>query len=271
MSKNICQYIIDFFRGKDFFLKHNIKGENNLVITKYKNTAKKIVSKSILSKIKISGKNNKIIFHTKQNKNLTKFPEGIDISINGNNNLIEIFDTKFEHSSISMSGDSNLFSLKNTINLVCGMEVYVSDGGSVIIEEDCEIGNGDLYIVVNGDYKKKHKLIIKKGTHIAREAIIRTSDGECLVNSEGMPISEPQDIIIGENCWIMSRCIILKGSFLPNNTLVGANSLVNKRFFEEYTLIVGSPAKIVKSNVWWIQGKYNINMQKYEQKYIKRN
>ena len=58
--------------------------------------------------------------------------------------------------------------------------------------------------------------------------------------------------------------------FLKLN-IKGANSLVNKKFSDEHALIAGSPAKILKNNVRWIQGNFNINMQKFEQKYINRN
>ena len=43
----------------------------------------------------------------------------------------------------------------------------------------------------------------------------------------------------------------MKGAKIPNNCIVGANSLVNKEFFEENCLIAGTPAKIIKKGVNW--------------------
>ena len=77
------------------------------------------------------------------------------------------------------------------------------------------------------------------------------------------PISEPKDVYIGKHCWITSRCTILKGTHLPNNTVVGANSLVNKKFTQENTLIAGSPAVVIKERVKWNENSYYENMQLY--------
>lgn len=59
----------------------------------------------------------------------------------------------------------------------------------------------------------------------------------------------PQNVFIGSHCWIGLRCLILKGTKLADNTIVGANSLLNKDFYEPNSIIVGNPAHIVNSNV----------------------
>lgn len=52
--------------------------------------------------------------------------------------------------------------------------------------------------------------------------------------------SEP--IIIGDYCFVGTNCVILGGSQLPNNSVLGAKSLLNKSFQNEYTLYGGVPA-----------------------------
>ena len=51
--------------------------------------------------------------------------------------------------------------------------------------------------------------------------------------------------------------MILKGSKIPSNSMIGACSLVNKEFTEENTVIAGSPAKIIKNG--GIENNRNIN------------
>ena len=63
--------------------------------------------------------------------------------------------------------------------------------------------------------------------------------------------SEKEGVIIGNHCWIGSRVEMCKNAILPNNTIVGACSLVSKKFINEYTIIAGNPAKIIKENVDW--------------------
>lgn len=52
---------------------------------------------------------------------------------------------------------------------------------------------------------------------------------------------------IGSNVYIGPGAIIFGDISIPNNTLIGANSTVNKSFVEENTMIAGSPAKVIKN------------------------
>jgi acetyltransferase-like isoleucine patch superfamily enzyme len=54
-------------------------------------------------------------------------------------------------------------------------------------------------------------------------------------------------ILIGDYCFVGSGCIVLGGSILPDHSVLGALSLLNKPFNDPWTLYAGQPAKIVKS------------------------
>jgi len=60
-----------------------------------------------------------------------------------------------------------------------------------------------------------------------------------------------ENIDIGNNVWIGCRNTILKGSRIKDNSVIGANSLINKEFEKENVLIAGNPAKIVRENIRW--------------------
>lgn len=64
-------------------------------------------------------------------------------------------------------------------------------------------------------------------------------------------VNTPKDIHIGANTWIASNVTLMKGTDLPPNTVVALGSIVTKRFIEENTIIAGSPARVVKSNIRW--------------------
>ncbi len=51
-------------------------------------------------------------------------------------------------------------------------------------------------------------------------------------------------IRIGNNVWVGGGSVILDGSYLGNNTIVVANSLVNRRF-PDNVILQGNPAKII--------------------------
>ena len=63
-------------------------------------------------------------------------------------------------------------------------------------------------------------------------------------------VSSP--IYIGRCCWIGNRTTINKGTILPDFTIVGSNSLLNKdytKMISNNCLIAGQPAKLIKQNL----------------------
>ena len=50
------------------------------------------------------------------------------------------------------------------------------------------------------------------------------------------------DIIVEEDCWISANVTLLSGAYISRGSVVGACSLVNKKF-PPYAVIVGTPAK----------------------------
>lgn len=58
-------------------------------------------------------------------------------------------------------------------------------------------------------------------------------------------------INIGSFNWIGNRCSIMKGTITPNNVIIASNSLCNKDYSltPEFSVLAGSPAKVVKNNI----------------------
>lgn len=234
-------------------LRITVEGNNNLIIfgqnIKFKNT-----------RINISGNHNFITIADE-----TKFTDS-QIEIDGNNNKINIANNLiFESTLLSMCGYKNLFVIKPTKHKIRDAKLYISDSGRLYIDKNSQLKNRGLYIVVSNSYKKRNKLVIGKNVFIAKDAIIRTSDGHTLVDPvTGLATNEPQDIIIGNNVWIASRCIILKGSYIPDNSMVAAGSLVNKKFKDTNIMLAGTPAKIIRKNIIWDVRGYGKYMRDFE-------
>ena len=60
----------------------------------------------------------------------------------------------------------------------------------------------------------------------------------------GRQSAEPIDI--GEYCFVGTNCVMLGGSSLPHHSVLGAHSLLNKKWDEPYRLYGGVPAKPLK-------------------------
>lgn len=269
MRIKIIQKLIDILRGKRFF---NFVGKNNKIIIPDK-CKFNLIKLFVFSRIKIKGDNNTIIFRGNFSKtNFLNIRKELTIYIYGDNNIIDIeFPIRFQNVLIGMEEAHNIFKIRKTSYSIRDARIFIEEGGTVLIGENSELKNRGLHIVVNNGYKKKPKLIIGDNVHIAKDAIIRASDGHTLVDVvTGKALNEPEDIIIGDNVWITSRCTILKGSCIPSNSIVGACSLVNKKFTEENVIIAGLPAKIIKRNIKWDNRTYGTYMKNFEANNVKK-
>lgn len=101
---------------------------------------------------------------------------------------------------------------------------------------------------INGAYIHAQKKI-----HIGENSVI--ASGVNILDTNGHEVyshdrtkgrDKPESVIIGDNVWIGLNAIILKGTEIGNNSVVSAGSVV-KGGFPSNSLIVGNPAKVVKT------------------------
>ena len=50
------------------------------------------------------------------------------------------------------------------------------------------------------------------------------------------------------------NAVVLKNSEIKDNSVIGANAVVAKKFKEGNVIIAGNPAKILKKNINWSHG-----------------
>lgn len=112
----------------------------------------------------------------------------------------------------------------------------------IIIGDGCQIGSRFTISIAN-------RGIIEKNVIIAPNVYI--SDCSHNYESIGIPImyqgitSVTNEIIIGENSWIGANSTIVGNVHIGRGCVVGTNSFVTKDV-PDYSIVVGSPAKIVK-------------------------
>lgn len=88
------------------------------------------------------------------------------------------------------------------------------------------------------------------GIEIGRGSYIGPNVG---LISENHSVSNPDErgrgggVRLGKNCWIGMNSVILPGVVLGDHTVVGAGSVVTKSFPEGFCVIVGNPAKKIKT------------------------
>ena len=122
---------------------------------------------------------------------------------------------------------------------------YVLDvAGILTIGEFCAIGNHSKIRCYN-------KITIGKIVRIALESQLFDTNfhySRNIVTGKIYPHSK--EIIIGNYVWIGNRANIMKGTCLPNYSIVAGNSLLNKDYTQDapqYPTLAGMPAKVIAS------------------------
>lgn len=124
-------------------------------------------------------------------------------------------------------------------NILNGAIISVSKNGCLEIGKRVSIG-------ANARIKCTTKIMIEDSVMISWDCQIFDTDFHYIVSGNEI-LRNNKSIYIGKYSWVGSRVTILKGTFLPENTVVATCSLVNKPFNYSNTSIVigGIPAKII--------------------------
>jgi acetyltransferase-like isoleucine patch superfamily enzyme len=205
-----------------------------------------------ITMLNIDGENNKILIVSETGERFLSSDEVIDdvtVEIKGNNNFIR---------------------LELPINFVNGAEIKIlNDNVKVVIESSpflgisllCCHGNGQICEIKKNTVMVDVSITLVGNTelHIGEDCMfsegtvyILPCDGHSILDMETNNIVNlPTPIVIGNHCWIGNSCKIIRGAKLPDNTIVGIGAIVNKAFDEEYTILAGIPAKVIKRGRYW--------------------
>jgi acetyltransferase-like isoleucine patch superfamily enzyme len=104
---------------------------------------------------------------------------------------------------------------------------------------------GDLTFINTGVIiSVRDKVSIGKHCQIANQVIIMDNDFHG-VEDRDKP-EGPQPIVIEDNVWLATRCMILKGVTIGKGAVVAAGAVVTKDV-PSYTLVGGVPAKVIRA------------------------
>lgn len=155
--------------------------------------------------------------------------------------------------------------VSNRLSIICGDHTVVSIGDSNTFEKfviyasnrNCRIEIGsrnnlrNAVIFANGEPGLKIK--IGDDCLFSTNIILRASDGHTIYDlSTREVINRPiKGITIGNHVWVGQNVCILKDVLIPDNCIVGIGSIVLSKMFIKNSVIVGTPAKMVRTNVSW--------------------
>lgn len=140
-------------------------------------------------------------------------------------------------STIIRLDENSQLNVNGNFSAYYGADIIVFKNGELIL-------NGGF---INSDVKIRchEKIIIGKGAKISHDVTIMDSDAH-QINCENYKMTEPVEI--GDNVWIGTKAIILKGVKIGNGSIIAAGSVVTHDI-PAYCIAAGVPAKIIKENI----------------------
>ena len=207
--------------------------------------------KKIFELASVQSKKNELnIFIVDSNCNLkkiTSYPSLSIITSDPNNFNIVILGHKnrfFRNSQIVLT-KNNFVYIGISSWKIRALNINCDIGASVVIGDDFSCHGVDI------ESQERALVCIGADCQFSREILIRNGDGHPIYQS-GKILNRAKDVFIGNHVWVGQRAVILKGSKVPNGSVVGCASVVTKDFsIDSNIVIAGNPARKVKENIHW--------------------
>ena len=182
----------------------------------------------------------------------------ITINVSGNDNDITI-DSLTTAGKLSVFCHCNKSAVKiKELMLEENLEIYNGyqpfykniDNCNITIGANTSIGSGFVF-----NPHSNTQIKIGDNCMLSSDISIRNTDGhpiydintnECLNK-----VKAGSSIEIGNHVWIGASTTILKNSAVPDDSIVGTQAVVTKKYTEPNIAVAGNPAKVVKQGITW--------------------
>ncbi|MBE6127674.1 MAG: acyltransferase [Erysipelotrichaceae bacterium] len=198
------------------------------------------------SGLNINGKKNSM--HV---KNGTIITGGSQIVIKGDDNIIEIGENcSLTNIDLHISGDRNYIVIGSDSSIVYTAVMMERYENKVYIGQKCTFhGRENARVSLHLD--EKTTITIGNDCMISNAVHLMSTDSHTIMDLSGKRLNKAEDIHIGNHCWICMRVLCMKGTQIGSDSVVGAASVVNKKYDQEHCLIAGNPAKVVREDISW--------------------
>lgn len=156
---------------------------------------------------------------------------------------IPIMDQNLTHTILNL-GQGAVLEFKGTAHIGMGSKINVAKNATLVLGENFAIS---ALSSINC-YKR---IIFGRDVQLSWNCLLMDSDTHKIYNNDNQQINKDKEIIIEDKTWIGCNCMILKGTHILPNTVVGANSLLGNKKYSGNCILAGQPAECKKSIKEW--------------------
>lgn len=125
-------------------------------------------------------------------------------------------------------------------------------GSKISVGRDGTLDIGPGHIMsAEACYVVHHHVKIGGDVGASWEVLVMDTDFHPITDADGKVINPPEEIFIGDHVWIGCRSLILKGSRIPDSSVIAAGTIVTGKLPSGNTIYAGVPARAVRSGVQW--------------------
>lgn len=126
-----------------------------------------------------------------------------------------------------------------------GNNVQIGQGSHIVVGK-----NGRLSIGSHFANSCRMSVVCEEEVTIGNDVIcswdvlVMDTDYHETINLKTRAVSQSKGtVFIGNGVWLCTRSLVLKGAHIPDGCILAANSLANKHYSAQNTLLAGQPAK----------------------------
>ena len=155
--------------------------------------------------------------------------------------------------------------------LIKNLKIEISgENNKLVIGENCQFYGGGWirmrdrngHIIIGDNLNTSYVFMMKddNNTNIeigdnclfSANIIFRTSDSHSILDrTTNERVNIGANIKIEDNVWIGYGANILKGSKIGHDSVIGTQTVFSGKEIPPYSLVVGVPGKVVRSNICW--------------------
>lgn len=131
-----------------------------------------------------------------------------------------------------------------------GGKASIGHGSKLSVRGNLTLG-ADFNMTAESTIVCAHQISFGNDCLLSWDILIMDTDEHPIINQDGIRTNPDKPILVGNHVWIGCKCTLLKGTEIPNNTVVAAGTLLTSAFSGENQVIGGNPPAVLKSDVRW--------------------
>ena len=173
-----------------------------------------------------------------------------DVDINSKVVITLGFGVKLSNVFFYIRGNDHKIFINNHSRVSKGIFWMEDDNGIIQIGENSTVESAEFACT-----EPNSSIEIGSNCMFSKEIEVRTGDSHSIMDlGNNQRLNYAKNVKIEDNVWLGARVLVLKGSKIESNVVVGTGSIVtNREVLKCNSIYTGNPVKQIKTGIYWIR------------------